>query len=92
MQPLPGFLPVHHHTAKPDARLLMVTIIRLRPCLFFGPRNRYVVLFQKNANSRGVKYDVTMWADLTREEFKSYQNYGKVGRRKAAQYSGGTSF
>ncbi|CAM9645894.1 unnamed protein product [Pylaiella littoralis] len=33
---------------------------------------------EKNANSRGVKYDVTMWADLTREEFKSYQNYGKI--------------
>lgn len=39
----------------------------------------FVAVDQKNANSRGPKYDLTMWADLTREEFKSYQNYGKVG-------------
>eukprot|EP00903_Cladosiphon_okamuranus_P020595 g18905.t1 len=33
---------------------------------------------EKNANSLGPKYDLTMWTDLTREEYKSYQNYGKI--------------
>ncbi|CAN0073970.1 unnamed protein product, partial [Ectocarpus fasciculatus] len=33
---------------------------------------------ERNSNSLGVKYDVTMWTDLTHEEFKGYQNYGKI--------------
>lgn len=34
---------------------------------------------QKNTDSHGAKHGLTMWADLTQEEFKSFQNYGKVG-------------
>ncbi|CBJ33775.1 Cathepsin-like proteinase [Ectocarpus siliculosus] len=33
---------------------------------------------ERNSKSLGVKYDVTMWTDLTHEEFKGYQNYGKI--------------
>lgn len=32
-----------------------------------------------NANSQGVRYDITMWTDMTNDEFKSYQTNGKVG-------------
>ena len=34
---------------------------------------------QRNANSRSVTYDITMWTDMTQEEYKSYQTNGKVG-------------
>lgn len=39
---------------------------------------------QLNVNSRGASYDVSVWTDMTKSEYKALQTYGKV--RKAALY------
>lgn len=35
-------------------------------------------LSQRNEGSQNVRHEVSFWTDLTEEEFKSYQTYGKV--------------
>ena len=38
----------------------------------------HTILLQLNAASSGVVYDISVWTDLTKDEFKALQTSGKV--------------